>query len=73
MEKGKSHLKRISRAPNVISRQRGKPLDEMMGNQLNDSIELKSAMEGLVYVLKRNLDKVQMEDDFEVVEEVMVV
>ncbi|MBA0876085.1 hypothetical protein Goshw_016185, partial [Gossypium schwendimanii] len=49
----------------------GKPPDEVVGNQLHDSAELKLAMEGLDCDLERNPDTALMEDDSQSVKKVM--
>ncbi|KAK5837181.1 hypothetical protein PVK06_012991 [Gossypium arboreum] len=51
-----------SRAHNIIYRQKGKPLDEIMGSHLHASVELKSAMEGLVCDHERTSEKTLMEE-----------
>ncbi|MBA0625003.1 hypothetical protein Godav_010262 [Gossypium davidsonii] len=50
----------------------GRPSDEMMGNHLHDSIELKSVMKGLVCELERTREKTLM-DDSQIVVDCMVV
>ncbi|MBA0879724.1 hypothetical protein Goshw_018371, partial [Gossypium schwendimanii] len=52
---------------------KGKPPDEVAGNQLHDSAELKLAMEGLDCDLERNPDKALMKDDSQYVKKVMVI
>ncbi|MBA0867817.1 hypothetical protein Goshw_004597, partial [Gossypium schwendimanii] len=63
----------LLRTLTVLSRQRGKPPDEEMGNQLQDSVELKSTMEGLVCDLERDPERDYMANDSQTIKEVMVV
>ncbi|MBA0723170.1 hypothetical protein Golax_003778, partial [Gossypium laxum] len=63
----------LLRTQTVLSRQRGKPPDEEMGNQLQDSVELKSTMEGLVCDLERDPERDYMANDSQTIKEVMVV
>ncbi|KAK5834197.1 hypothetical protein PVK06_018071 [Gossypium arboreum] len=51
----------------------GRPSDEMIGNHLHDSVELKSVMKGLVCELERTPEKTLMEGDSHIVKECMVV
>ncbi|MBA0694313.1 hypothetical protein Goari_004624 [Gossypium aridum] len=63
----------LLRTQTVLSRQRGKPPDEEMGNQLQDSVELKSTMEGLVCDIERDPERDYMANDSQTIKEVMVV
>lgn len=62
-----------SRAHNISSGKQGRPPDEMMGNHLHDSVELKLAMEGFVCDVERTQEKTLMEGDSQIFKEHMVV
>ncbi|PPS10157.1 hypothetical protein GOBAR_AA10486 [Gossypium barbadense] len=72
-EKSSAFQELQSRVHNIISGQQGRPSDEMIGNHLHDSVELKSVMKGLVCELERTPEKTLMEGDSRIVKERMVV